>query len=306
MIMSQLTDNLNSIASIKEDIRDAIEAKGVSMSGVSFASFPDKISEIPSGGGQKTEISLTDTIRSNGVRSYTPPVGSVYSSVQITVNTGVPDPADNEIYYVTYSGNVLDSLFSQSDFGANLLSNTRHSSGRYCILTFDNPVLRTGDHSFYGKVQLKEIYLPSTVTRISNGSFYESGLQKIRMTNNVTVIEQDAFGGCFALITPFEISPACTTIGDDAFVDCQALFRYDIPDTVTSLGSGVFQSDSNLRDVYVYATTPPVMSLSPDQMYTQFEGCSGSLTIVVPAASLSAYQSAPGWSTYASRIVAQS
>lgn len=57
--MSQLTDNLSAIASIKSDIAAAIESKGVSMSGVSFGSYADKIGEIQTGGGY-TEKDITE------------------------------------------------------------------------------------------------------------------------------------------------------------------------------------------------------------------------------------------------------
>ena len=48
--MSQLTDNLNLIVSIKSDIKSAIENKGVDMTGVSFPGYASKIGEISGGG----------------------------------------------------------------------------------------------------------------------------------------------------------------------------------------------------------------------------------------------------------------
>ena len=48
--MSQLIDNLNTIESIKTDIKAAIENKGVDMTGVSFPGYASKIGEISGGG----------------------------------------------------------------------------------------------------------------------------------------------------------------------------------------------------------------------------------------------------------------
>ena len=48
--MSQLIDNLNTIESIKTDIKTAIENKGVDMTGVSFPGYASKIGEISGGG----------------------------------------------------------------------------------------------------------------------------------------------------------------------------------------------------------------------------------------------------------------
>lgn len=49
--MSQLIDNLNTIESVKTDIKSAIEAKGVDMTGISFPGYASKIGEISVGGG---------------------------------------------------------------------------------------------------------------------------------------------------------------------------------------------------------------------------------------------------------------
>lgn len=84
--MSQLTDNLNTIASIKGDIRDAIQAKGVDMSGVAFSGFASKIGEIQTGGGQKPEDSLAETITGNGTFNFAPQSGHVFSDASITVS----------------------------------------------------------------------------------------------------------------------------------------------------------------------------------------------------------------------------
>lgn len=57
--MSILTNNLNSILSIKADIKSAIEAKGVDMTGISFPGYASKIGEI-SGGSGWDQKSLTE------------------------------------------------------------------------------------------------------------------------------------------------------------------------------------------------------------------------------------------------------
>ena len=57
--MSQLIDNLNTIESVKTDIKSAIENKGVDMTGVSFPGYASKIGEI-SGGGGWDQKSLTE------------------------------------------------------------------------------------------------------------------------------------------------------------------------------------------------------------------------------------------------------
>ena len=80
--MSQLIDNLNTIESIKTDIKSAIENKGVDMTGVSFGSYADKIGEISGGGGVNPSGTLE--ISENGVYNvYT------YSSASVDVHPSV-------------------------------------------------------------------------------------------------------------------------------------------------------------------------------------------------------------------------
>ena len=83
--MSQLIDNLNTIESIKTDIKQAIENKGVDMTGVSFPGYASKIGEI-SVSSEKPEESLEKTITSNGSFHYDPSAGSVFSGADITVD----------------------------------------------------------------------------------------------------------------------------------------------------------------------------------------------------------------------------
>ena len=64
-----LIDNLNAINDCKMDIKDALESKGVDMSGVSFSDYADKIRglQLGSGDGGSTTPSV-DYIYSNGYR----------------------------------------------------------------------------------------------------------------------------------------------------------------------------------------------------------------------------------------------
>ena len=80
--MSQLTDNLNLIASIKSDIKSAIETKGVDMTGVSFGSFADKIGEITT-----SFVTVPLSVSANG--TYNPGQGvDGFTKVVVSVPEG--------------------------------------------------------------------------------------------------------------------------------------------------------------------------------------------------------------------------
>lgn len=80
-----LIDNLNQIASIKSDIKSAIENKGVDMTGLSFADYPGAISSIQTGGTFVTEtlnVSVNNTYYpGQGVDGFSQVVVNVPQSV---------------------------------------------------------------------------------------------------------------------------------------------------------------------------------------------------------------------------------
>ena len=231
------------------------------------------------------------------------------ADINVNVTSIVPKPANDEIYYVSYDGRTITPNNS-SDFGANIVSNTVHRSGNYCVLKFDGDVTRTGFQSFSNKVGLKEIYLPDSVTEISGSSFMNTGLQKCVMQDTVTTIWGLAFDRCFALVSPFRISKGCTRICPRnslvgaGLSNCTALITITIPSTVTEIGPGTFRKCTNLRDVIVKATTPPVLIESASDSYSQFEDCVSLQRIRVPSGSVDTYKSAAGWSEWASIIIA--
>lgn len=247
-------------------------------------------------------LSLSETYYSNG--TYTISDENAGGTITVLVPDGeLPVPADDEIYYLTYTGEPI-VLYNSSDFGANLVSNTYQNG--YGILKFDGPVARTGSSSFYNRIGLKKVVLPYSVTEISDSSFANTGLQVVIMQNTVVSIGDTAFSGCFAMTTPFKISTGCELLSDGSFKDCTALTTITIPGRCTRLEPGVFKGCSHLFNIYCNGVVPPVMDLNTvTNTYDQFEGCRQDFVIRVPAGSLQAYQTATGWSDYASRIVSQ-
>ena len=247
-------------------------------------------------------LSLSETYYSNG--TYTISDENVGGTITVLVPDGeMPVPADDEIYYLTYTGNPI-VLYNPSDFGANLVSNTYQNG--YGILKFDGPISRTGSNSFYSRIGLKKVVLPYSVTEISDSSFANTGLQDVIMQNTVASIGDSAFSGCFAVTTPFKISSGCELLSDGAFKDCTALTTITITGRCRRLEKSVFKGCSHLFNIYCNAAVPPVMDLNTTtNTYDQFEGCRSDFIIRVPAGSLQAYQTATGWSDYASRIVSQ-
>lgn len=89
-----------------------------------------------------------------------------------------------------------------------------------------------------------------------------------------------------------------TAIGDRAFLNVEGLTEIAIPSTVTSIDEMAFNGIETLETVTIRATTPPTLING-----YPFGDCTNLTTIYVPTESLSAYQSASGWSTASSLFV---
>lgn len=106
----------------------------------------------------------------------------------------------------------------------------------------------------------------------------------------------DAFG--WAKLSSVTLYSGVTTIGERMFMNAEALTEIAIPSTVTTIGEDAFSGCDSLETVTIRATTPPTL----ENGYP-FDGCTNLTTIYVPTESLSAYQSASGWSTASSLFV---
>ena len=136
-------------------------------------------------------------------------------------------------------------------------------------------------------------------------------------TNSIVVSSQnqkyDSRDNCNALIETAtntlilgcknsSIPESVTRIGPDAFSDLNGLTSFVIPASVTSV-EGSF--DVRLTSITVQATTPPATTYGPfSYYYRNYDDEYNTLipTIYVPAGSVNAYKTAPGWSDYADYI----
>ena len=135
-------------------------------------------------------------------------------------------------------------------------------------------VTSIGDYAFYGCYCFKSINIPSSVTSIGNYAFeYCSFILSINIPEDVT------------------------SIGINTFYNCSSLASVSIPDGVTSIGAQAFAYCSFVKEYHLLPTTPPTLANT-----NAFTNIASDCVIYVPAASLSAYQTAANWSTYASKM----
>ena len=79
-------------------------------------------------------------------------------------------PADNEIWYTTVDGNIINNPYTGA-FEANIIDNT-YENGKG-VITFDGEVTSIGEGAFCECYNLTSITIPNSVTNIGNYAFGE-------------------------------------------------------------------------------------------------------------------------------------
>ena len=96
------------------------------------------------------------------------------------------------------------------------------------------------------------------------------------------------------------LSPNLTSIPTNFISDCTNIKKITIPSAVTNIYGSSFVRCSSLLEIHFLPTVPPTLNGSD-----WFRDINSSCVFYVPSASLTDYQSATNWSTYASRMVGE-
>ncbi|MBO7732168.1 MAG: leucine-rich repeat domain-containing protein [Methanobrevibacter sp.] len=229
-------------------------------------------------------VEIGQCVTSIGDRAFT----SCTGLTSVTIGNSVTSIGNEAFYRCPLTSvtipNSITTIGSNAFFQCNGLAS----------ITIPDSVTSIGDQAFSFCSGLTSVTIGSGVTTIGDYVFQGSSLTSVTIPDSVTSIGQSAFASCLSL-TSATIPNSVTTIGEMAFGFCWGLTSVTIPDSVTSIEQYAFFKCSGLTSVTVLATTPPTLG-------TNAFNDTGNSPIYVPAASVSAYQSA--WSTYASRIQA--
>ena len=131
-----------------------------------------------------------------------------------------------------------------------------------------------GDYAFSGCNNLAEINLPDTVETIGLQAFSNCNLSTITIPASVTEMSTEVFSYCRSL-SEVIFQPGTTRIWDYEFCGCSSLTEINIPETVTSIGSGAFRS-TGLTSVVI---PNGVVSLGSDA----FSNCKNLNSVTLPA-----------------------
>ena len=118
-----------------------------------------------------------------------------------------------------------------------------------------------GSYAFAGCTSLKKITLPESLESLGGAAFYGSGLQSIRIPDQIRTIQasywedyySSGYNGCFENCEQLEeaiLPEGLTAIEDDAFAYCTSLKGITLPESLESLGEDAF-SDSGLQSIRI-------------------------------------------------------
>ncbi len=141
---------------------------------------------------------------------------------------------------------------------------------------FEDGIENIGSYAFYSFPNLKEVYIPETVSSIGECSFSMcSKIEELSIPEGVECIKNCAFGYCRNLKT-IEIPESLTDISDNIFIDTKWLYNYYtnenkqfliingillannnlkgdviIPDGVVKIANDVFWGNSVITSIYM-------------------------------------------------------
>ena len=106
-----------------------------------------------------------------------------------------------------------------------------------------------GMHAFLNNIELREIYLPDSVTVLNDGAFQNcTGLEKIDLPEKMERLGASAFNNC-AVLETIEFPEGPESVSDSLFMYCGSLKEITLPETVRYIEINGFHSCSSLTQV---------------------------------------------------------
>ena len=270
--MSQLIDNLNTIESIKTDIKSAIEAKGVDMTGVSFPGYASKIGEISGGGGGWDQKSITEgNIEIINIDNY----ASFVASNAFNGNKNIKTV--NLPYATTVGNTAFQGCSSLSQVSLPVCSYIENNAFENCT-------------------SLSQVSLP-VCTRVKNYIF-----QSCRSLTQISLpvcsyIGVGAFWDCISL-SQLNL-PVCSYISIYAFYNCRSLSQVSLP-MCNTIDGNAFQGCRSLNIITLGYSS--ICRLGDSNVFNKTQITSSTGSIFVPTSLVESYKSATNWSYFSTQI----
>ena len=269
--MSQLIDNLNTIESVKTDIKSAIESKGVDMTGVSFPGYASKIGEISGGGGWDQKSITEGNIE----------LINLDNSASFVANNAFTGNKKIKTVNLPYATSVGNNAFQNC-------SSLKQVSLPVCSYI--------GNNAFQNCMSLSQLNLP-VCSYIGNNVFENCrSLSQLNLPV-CSYIGIGVFWGCISL-SQLNL-PVCSYIGMYVFYGCKSLTQVSLP-VCNTIGGYAFQNCTSLSIITLGYSS--VCSLGGSNVFTNTQITSSKGSIYVPTSLVDTYKSAKNWSYFSTQI----
>ena len=331
--MGSIADKMNYLLETKKGIREAIAAKGVSISdGDTFRSYADKIASIETGEGSGGDSPTPDIPVIGDGKTYlyikiaAPGRMTVPLYFSQTVANGVTiDWGDgSDTLTISGTGN-KNTIHTYADVGEYTISlnpvsgctlGLGHKSSSYCVMgaTGNNGrvycnmlqaaeigknVTSVGNYAFYNCYSLSSVVMSQGVTSVGSLAFYNCySLSSVVMPQGVTSIGSNLFYKCYSL-SSVVIPQGVTSIGSNAFFNCYSLSSVVIPETVGSIAANAFNGCYGMA----YYDFTQCISVPTLANVNAFNSIPSDCKIVVPDSLYDTWVAATNWSAYANNII---
>lgn len=163
------------------------------------------------------------------------------------------------------------------------------------------------DYMFAGCAALKTLILPESITKMGDGAFVNcdrletiyipEGNDKEYIIDGNLIFNSSKSELICCLptdLTPvYEMPASLTSIHKDAFNGAVKLMNLITPSSLQSIGSNAFENCISLRQIKLFAVTPPILSADAFKDIKK-----QAVTILVRAGSKSKYEEAEGWKDF--------
>ena len=217
------------------------------------------------------------------------------SLASISIPSGVTN-IGNSAFYCCYS---LEFVSIPSGV-KSIAASTFYTCHSLASVSLPSGVTSIDSQAFFACERLASVSLPSGVTSIG-GSVLNAcqSLASVSLPSGITSIGTSAIGNCQSLAS-VSLPSGVTSIGQSALSACYSLTSISIPSGVTSIAATAFNNCYGMAEYHFEPTTPPTLA-----NINAFANIQSDCVIYVPAESLTAYQEAENWSTYASYMVGE-
>ena len=229
---------------------------------------------------------------------FTVPFSSNYTGGQKVTVTAEKDSATKTIELFAPSsvigGGVIQFSGTLTNFPFNIgVITLSELTGAIANTAFDS----SSGNNLFGKATGLDMS-NTVVSQVGRASFqsWRAAISLI-LPSTLTYVDAYGFTGWIAL-QELIIPDSCVGAGSSSFFGMTALKKLTLGTSFINVADYAFSGMASLDEMIVKRTTPPNIHS------TTFDSMKSTCVIKVPAASLAAYQAAPNWSAFASRIQA--